>query len=220
MKATRIAAATVVAAAALALTACGPDDTGDSAGASPSAAASATASAAASATASAGASAPAASPTAVTSVKPISGGSAKPTGAAKPSATKSSGATPSSDCTELALKNIGGQVVEATDNGYLTHIWMKAKPAKFVCGPNVPDDGYFEGYGSPALYSFSNDVKTFLLEGATPKAVDLDTFMKHQDACLHNPSGVTAPYACYGNRYVLTVTGQNVVTSITELYHP
>jgi hypothetical protein len=207
MKATRFAAAAIVATAALALTACGPDDTSNSAGSSPSAAASA------------GAGNPsAAAPVPSASAKPTAASPAKPTGAAKP--TKSSGPTPSSDCTQLAIKNIAGQVVEATDNGYMTHIWMKAKPAKFVCGPGVPDDGYFEGYGSPAVYSFSNDVKTFLLNGASPVPVDLDTFMKHQDACLHSPSSVTAPYACYGNKYVITVTGQNVVTAITELYHP
>ncbi|TQF05157.1 hypothetical protein E6W39_26605 [Kitasatospora acidiphila] len=210
MKATRIAAAAIVAAAALALTACGPDDTSTSAGSSPSAAAS---SAASTPTA-----APSAAPS--TSAKPTAASPAKPTGAAKPTATKSSGTTPGSDCTQLAMKNFSGQVVEATDNGYLTHIWMKAKPAKFVCGPDIPDDGYFEGYGTPALYSFSNDVKTFLLNGAKPVPVDLDTFMKHQDACLHSPSSVTAPYSCYGNKYIVTLTGQNEVTSITELYHP
>jgi hypothetical protein len=212
MKATRIAAAAVVATAALALTACGPDDTSNSAGSSPSAAASASAGA--------NAPGPAASSTPPAGAKPTTAAPAKPTGAAKPSATKPSGSTPGSDCTQIAMQNFKGQVVEATDNGYLTHIWMKAKPAKFVCGPDIPDDGYFEGYGTPAVYSFSNDVKAFLLNDGKPTAVDLDTFMKHQDACLHNPTSVAAPHACYGNKYLVTLTGQNEVTSITELYHP
>jgi hypothetical protein len=212
MKVNRFATAAVVAATAvLALTACGPDEVNGAAGA-PSSAAAGT-----------GSSAPStgAAPTA----QPIGGGSTakpvKPTRTPKPTATKSSGASPSSDCTAQAAANLNGAiVVQATDNGYATHIWMKAQPAKFVCGPDVPDDGYYEGYGTPAVYSFSNDVKTTLLNNVQPQSVDLDTFMKHQDACLHNPDSVTMPYHCYGNKYVITVNGQNVITSIDELYHP
>ncbi|GAA1240211.1 hypothetical protein GCM10009665_33840 [Kitasatospora nipponensis] len=213
MNANRLSAAAVLAVAALALTACGPDETaGAPAAAGSSAPTAASSGAAPSATAQPSATQPSA---AKPSATPSS--SARPT-AAKPSATKPTGATPSPDCTAQAASV--GQVVEATDNGYLTSVWMKAKPTKFVCGPDVPDDGYFTGYGSPAVYSFSNDVKTSLLAGVQEKSVDLDTFMKHMDTCLHSPSTVAAPYQCYGNQYVVKVSGQNVVTSISELYHP
>ncbi|WP_371500772.1 hypothetical protein OG871_28975 [Kitasatospora sp. NBC_00374] len=200
MKASRLFVATAVAVAALALTACDPDDTSGGAGtagsAAPSTAATSTTSAA-----------PSAQPTA----------SAKP-GSAKPSPAKSGGATPKADCTAQASSV--GHVVEATENGYLTSVWMRAKATKFVCGPDVPNDGYFEGYGAPAVYTFSNDVKTTLLVGSTGKPVDLDTFMKHMDDCLKNPTAVAAPYNCYGNQYVIKADGKNVITSISELYHP
>jgi hypothetical protein len=206
MKANRLAAAAIVASAAvLALTACGPDEVSGSgtAGSAPTSAAATGA----------------AKPAPPVSAAPTHAG--KPTGAAKPTGKPSGGANPGQDCTAAAQQNLGGQqVVEATDNGYLTSIWMKAKPTKFVCGADVPDDGYFESYGSPALYTFSNDVKTFVLNGSTQKPVSLDAFMKQQDDCLHNPSVVVAPGGCFGNQYLITANSQNVITSITQQYHP
>lgn len=140
----------------------------------------------------------------------------KPTGA-KPSG----GATAGQDCTAAAKQDLAGQVVvEATDNGYLTSVWMKAKPTRFVCGSDVPDDGYYQSYGSPAVYTFSNDVKTYVLKGATSVPVSMDAFMKQQDDCLHNPNAVAAPGACFGNQYLITANSQNVITSITQAYHP
>ncbi|MFJ1702853.1 hypothetical protein [Kitasatospora sp. NPDC088346] len=201
MKASRLFAAAAVAVAALALTACDPDDTSGPATAASSAPATATAAAAT------GSATPSAQPTA----------SAKP-GSAKPSPAKSGAATPKADCTAQASSV--GHVVEATENGYLTSVWMRAKATKVVCGPDVPDDGYFEGYGTPAVYTFSNDVKTTLLVGSTGKPVDLNTFMEHMDNCLKKPSAVAAPYACYGNQYVIKADAKNVITSISELYHP
>jgi hypothetical protein len=211
MKVNRLAAAAAVAATAvLALTACGPDEVNGAAGSSTSAAAPAGGGTAQPAPAGSGAPTHTAKPT----------GTAKPT--AKPTGAKpSGGATPSQDCTAAAQQDRGGQqVVEATDNGYQTSVWMKAKPTKFVCGPDIPDDGYYQGYGSPALYSFSNDVKTYVLVGATPTAVSMDAFMKQQDDCLHNPNAVAAPGGCFGNQYVITANSQNVITSISQQYHP
>ncbi|MFE9422695.1 hypothetical protein ACFYNO_07020 [Kitasatospora sp. NPDC006697] len=210
MKANRLAAAVLVAATAmLALTACGPDEVDGATGAPSNSAA-----------APAGSAAPSggAKPTATAKPSP-----AKPTATAKPagSAKPSGGATPSQDCTAAAKEDLAGkQVVEATDNGYQTSIWMKAKPTKFICGPDVPDDGHYDSYGTPAVYTFSNDVKTYVLVGATPQPVSLDAFMKQQDDCLHNPSVVQAPGGCFGNQYLITVTGQNVITNIVQQYHP
>lgn len=111
-------------------------------------------------------------------------------------------------------------MVEATDDGYATHVWMRAKATKFVCGPDIPDDGYFESYGDPTVFTFSNDVKTSLLANVQPRVVDLNTFMKHVDDCLHNPSAVQQPYICSGNQYIITANSQNVITSIVQGYHP
>jgi hypothetical protein len=211
MKANRLAAAAVATVfVGLALTACGPDETNGAAG-------SPTTSAAAS-TGGSAQPAPAKSTAPTSTVKPT--GTTRPSG--KPTGAKpSGGATPSQDCTAAAKQDLAGQVVvEATDNGYLTSVWMKAKPTKFVCGSDVPDDGYYESYGSPVVYTFSNDVKTFVLKGATPEPVSLDAFMKQQDDCLHNPSVVAAPGGCFSNQYLITANSQNVITSITQAYHP
>lgn len=211
MKAHRLAAAAAVTVTTvLSLAACGPDEV-DGATGSP------TVSAAATATAGAGAKpAPAASTSPTAGAKPTA---AKPT-AAKPTGKPSAGA-PSPDCTAAAQQGLGGQVVvEATDNGYQTSIWMKAKPTRIVCGADVPDDGYYESYGSPVVYTFSNDVKTFVLNGSTSEPVSLDAFMKQQADCLHNPSVVVAPGGCFGNQYLITADSQHVITSITQAYHP
>ncbi|MEY9948448.1 hypothetical protein [Kitasatospora sp. GAS1066B] len=209
MKANRLAAATALALATLALTACGPDDTtstGSAASAAPSKAATAPGTPTAS-------SAPAATAR-PSGAKPTT---AKPSGA-KPSGAASTGATPTADCTANASGV--GRVIEATDDGYLTHIWMKAKSTKFVCGPDIPDDGYFTSYGDPAVFTFSNDVKTTLLANAQNQPVDLDTFMKHVDDCLHNKAAVKQPYDTCRNQYAVTVNSQNVITKADELYHP
>ncbi|MFB7668578.1 hypothetical protein ACFC1R_32440 [Kitasatospora sp. NPDC056138] len=211
MKANRLAAAAVATVfVGLALTACGPDGVDGAAG-SPTAGAAASTGGGA-------------QPVPAISTAPT--GAAKPTGTAKPSGKPagvkpSGGATAGQDCTAAAKQGLAGQVVvEATDNGYQTSVWMKAKPTKFVCGSDVPDDGYHESYGSPVVYTFSNDVKTYVLKGATPVPVSLDAFMKQQDDCLHNPSVVAAPGGCFGNQYLVTANSQNVITSITQAYHP
>ncbi|MFF7635547.1 hypothetical protein ACFZB9_20680 [Kitasatospora sp. NPDC008050] len=211
MKTHRACAAVLLAAAALTLTACGPDET--TASTTP-------------ATSAAGGASVAATPTAAVTPSPkassgSSGSSAKPSSPARASSTKpaggTGGASPTANCTANAA---GDRVVEATDDGYLTHVWMRAKATKFVCGPDVPDDGYFESYGNPTVFTFSNDVKTTVLADMKPKTVDLDTFMKLVDNCLHNPSAVQAPDSCYGNQYSITANSQNVITSIGQQYHP
>ncbi|MFE0458088.1 hypothetical protein ACFW1A_02350 [Kitasatospora sp. NPDC058965] len=197
------ATALVLTAAALTLTACGPDESP-----APAAAGSPTASVTAvpsvPAAPSTGPAHPA-SPSAKPSAKPT----AKPSGTAKPTA----------DCTAAATSSIG-RVVESVDSAYTVHVWMKAKETKFVCGPDVPNDGYFEGYGNPAVFTFSNDAKYLLFADMKPTPVSLDVFMKHMEDCRNNPSAVQQPYSCYGGMYAITTTGGNTVTSITELFHP
>ncbi|MFD0572009.1 hypothetical protein ACFQ0T_25830 [Kitasatospora gansuensis] len=108
-------AVAVLATAVLALTACGPKDPAPASGPSLTA----TATPAATVTPTAGASA---------------GASVKPTAASKTSP-KASG-TKAADCTANAAQV--GRVIEAAEVGYATHVWMKAKETKFVCGPDVP----------------------------------------------------------------------------------
>ncbi|MDH6137045.1 hypothetical protein P3T37_006476 [Kitasatospora sp. MAA4] len=199
MTARRLLAAAVLACAALTLTACGPDDP-TAAGAAPSG--------------STKASEPA-TPTAggTHSAKPTA--STKPSGA-KPSTTASPGAA---NCSAGAVQP-GHRIIVATSVGYSTSVWMKALDTKFVCGAGVPDDGYFQGYGAPKLYTFSNEVKTTMLADMKPKSLALNDFMKLADECISSPNSLPQPYSCYGNTYDVTVNSSNVITGITELYHP
>ncbi|MFE2351764.1 hypothetical protein [Kitasatospora cineracea] len=205
MRLNRFAVAAVLAASALALTACDPEgSSSDASGSAPAA------------TASAGGSAPAAAPAASGSPKPSASGGKATTGGATGGTTGKITA-PAADCTANAA---GRTVVEATENAYLTHVWMRAKSTEFVCGPDVPNDGYWEAKGDPQLYSFDNDVKTYLLdENLKAKSVDLFVFMKAQEACLKQAQPA-APYRCFGNQYEVKADAQNKVLSITQLYRP
>lgn len=210
MNANRLTAAAALAVAALALTACGPKAT--TGAAAPSAAPSGPSTSASAAPAALPA-APSASATRSADAKPT------PTTSAKPSAAKPTSTTPVADCAKNAHR-----VLQATENGYSTSVWMRAKATKFVCGPDVPNDGYYEGYGNPEVYTFSNDVKTSLMiqtdSGLGVKSVDLPTFMKHMDDCLTDMSTVARPYFCFGNMYAVEVNDKKVITSIDEVYKP
>ncbi len=203
MRLDRLAVAAVLAAAALALTACDPEgSSSDAPGSTPTAAATATATAGGSATA------------------PAASGTPKPAASGGKSTAGATGGTtvPAADCTANAS---GRTVLQATENAYLTHIWMRARSTRFVCGPDVPDDGYWEARGDAQVYEFDNDVKTYLLdENLKEKSVDLTTFMKVQESCLKKAQPA-APYRCFGNnQYEVKLGAQNKVLSITELYHP
>jgi hypothetical protein len=215
MKVNRFATAAVVAAtAALALTACGPDETNGAAGAPTGAAATAS-------------SAP--STSAAPTAQPISsgGGTAKPTKptkAPKPTPTKSSGGSPSSDCTAQAAANLGGAVVvQATDNGYATHIWMKAEPTKFVCGPDVPDDGYYAATSPTTEYRFATGAQAVLLgrgaAGIQEQTVPVSRLLQQINTCTGHPADATE-FSCYGNMYDVTLDPSGKITTITQVYHP
>ncbi|GLW73398.1 hypothetical protein Kpho02_56970 [Kitasatospora phosalacinea] len=193
MRLNRLAVAAVLAASALALTACDPDGSGSD-----------------------GASAPAATVTAAPTAAPASpkppAGTGKPTAAASGKAT-----TPAADCTAGAN---GTTVLEATENAYSTHVWMRARSTRFVCGPEVPNDGYWEPQGDARVYEFDNAVKSYLLDDELkPRGVDLTAFMKVQEACLKNAEPA-APYRCFGNQYEVKLGAQGKVLSITQLYRP
>ncbi|WP_035800094.1 hypothetical protein [Kitasatospora mediocidica] len=145
--------------------------------------------------------------------------SAPGTAPSTPATAPTASAKPAADCTANAVEP-GHRVIVATAVGHATSVWMKALDTKFVCGPDIPNDGYFQGYGTPQLYSFSNDVKTGMLADMKTKSLELNTFMKLAGECLATPNSMPQPYQCYGNSYDVTVNSKNVITSINELYHP
>ncbi|MFC8721696.1 hypothetical protein [Kitasatospora sp. NPDC057198] len=200
MRLSRLTVAAVLAASALALTACDPDGAGSDA-AAPAASTATTAAPTGSA----------AAPAASASPKPAAS-TGKSAAAATGKATR-----PAADCTA----NAGGRtVLEATENAYSVHVWMRARPTTFVCGPDVPNDGYWEPRGDARVYEFDNDVRTTLLDGDLKSAgVDLTTFMKVQEACLKNAEPA-APYRCFGNQYEVELGAQNKVVGIAQLYRP
>ncbi|MFJ1795765.1 hypothetical protein [Kitasatospora griseola] len=194
MRLGRITAAALMAASALALTACDPDGSTGSAAPAP-----------------ASSSASNAAPAATDSPKPTASSGKSGAGATK-------GATPAAGCTANAAQV--GTVVEAAENGYMTHIWMKARSTRFVCGPDVPNDGYFEAVGEPKVYDVGNDTKTLLLdENLKAKEVDVFVFMKAQEACLQHKQPA-APYRCYGNQYAVRLDAKGALLSVAQLYRP
>lgn len=240
MRNRRIFATTTLLAAALtlSLSACGPDETtaagpakstGPSATANPSASATAPATTAPTTAPSstpvtgAPASNPAATPTPKTTPigLPTSQPSAKPS--AKPTTAKPTAAapTPGSDCT-AAANHPGHKVINATV------AWgdpnrIGANATKFVCGPDVPNDGYYQAVAPNTGYTFAPDAKATLLGryiSTDPStAVSITDLLTHINQCVQNP-GADGPHLCYGNNYDVTVNGAGQITTITELYHP
>ncbi len=199
MRLSRITVATLVAASALALTACDPDSSTGSAAPAPASAAPS------------GAAPAAGSPAASNSAKPG-------TSSGKPGEGGAKASKPAADCTANAAGV--GPVVEATENGYQTHIWFKAKSTKFVCGPDVPNDGHFEAVGEPKVYNVANETKTLLLdENLKAKEVDVFVFMKTQEACLQGKQPA-APYRCFGSQYAVKLDSKGALLSVTQLYRP
>ncbi|MDH6112170.1 hypothetical protein P3T36_006804 [Kitasatospora sp. MAP12-15] len=210
----------------LSLTACGPDSTSGGAGTSAGSAAASAPGAHPSANPSLNA-----DPIGVTSTQPSAGqpsaakpSAAKPTAAtpsgkptAKPSAAKP---TPSADCTANAKKP-GHTVINATV-AWGNPDRIGANATKFICGPDVPNDGYYEAVAPNSGYNFAPGAKATLVGNYVSdgtKAVSVTDLLTHIDHCTQNPSGQD-PYSCYGNMYDITVNGSGLITSIAELYHP
>ncbi|WP_405017716.1 hypothetical protein OHV05_12335 [Kitasatospora sp. NBC_00070] len=188
-------AAVVLATAVLALTACGPKDAAPATG--PGLTATASAGATPTGTPAATPSAPAATPS---------------KGATK------AGAAPAADCTANAAQV--GRVIEAAEVGYATHVWMKAKETKFVCGPNVPGESYFTPTGAVKVFEFSNDVKTYVLADLQEKLLPLNDFMARAETCLTKATSVQRPYGCYGNQFSVTLDPAGKISAIHQLYRP
>ncbi|GAB2734040.1 hypothetical protein GCM10010442_64320 [Kitasatospora kifunensis] len=114
------------------------------------------------------------------------------------------------------------------DVSFLNGAGLVAEPARFVCGPGVPDDGYWQGVGRLSLYSLAPNA-TFQLfdqvKANTSGSTGLDpvsrqVFLQVANDCATNAVTVPKPYGCYGNMYAVTLGSGNTVTSISEIYHP
>jgi hypothetical protein len=201
-----LAIGALLATTTLALTACDPNATS---GDAPPATAAATASTSAGAQPT-GAATPSATPTGRSTAKPTASHSA--------SARPSGKATPTADCTAAAQK-AGHKVINATA---ATATQVTATPTRFVCGPTVDDDGYYQPTGAAVSYTFAAGASAELFvmtEGMGPKSVPLAQFATHVGACAHQQP-VPEPYSCFGGNYDITVDAAGHITKISELYHP
>lgn len=208
MSATRLlTTVALLAAATLGLTACDDNSTGSSAPTTAATAPSTLASVSA-------ASAPA-SPTGHPSTAPKPSGSGR-TATSQPPAPK----TPSADCTTRA-QHPGHKVIDVVGvtPGSLQ---LKATATRFVCGPDVPDDGYYESAGAPASYQLAPGATADLMvldAQSGPRPASVADLIKHASECIQGHD-VARPYGCYGNMYDITVDSAGHITDISELYHP
>ncbi|MEV6207430.1 hypothetical protein [Kitasatospora sp. NPDC051914] len=196
-----IATAALLGAATLALTACDPEASAGADTAAPAASSSPSGAAATGTTASR---------------------SATPT--AKPSASRSTTAkpggkgTPAADCTTAAQRP-GHKVVNVTA---ATASKVTATATRFVCGPEVENDGYYEATGAATSHTFAPGATAELFAMSStmaPKAVGLAEFAAHAEDCAHHRE-VPEPYGCFGGNYDITVDSAGRITKISELFHP
>ncbi|GAA5003725.1 hypothetical protein [Kitasatospora paranensis] len=203
-----LAVSALLATTTLALTACDPTGTSaDAPAANASTAATASTSTGARPT---GAGTAGATPTGKSTTKPTASRSA----GAKPSGK----ATPTADCTAAAQK-AGHKVINVSA---ATATQVTATPTRFVCGPTVDDDGYYQPTGAAVSYTFAAGAGAELFvmtEGMGPKSVTLAQFATHAGACAHQQP-VPEPYSCFGGNYDITVDAAGHITKISELYHP
>ncbi|WP_395294036.1 hypothetical protein ACF9IK_10910 [Kitasatospora hibisci] len=184
-----------------ALTACGPaDDAPRAAPAAPSS------------------DAPQAAPAAPSSDAPSATATAAPTTAPTTASTPAVPATPTPACASAAYR-AGHRVVQLASVGPTA---LTARPTRFVCGPDVPSDGYYEATGEPAQYTLAPTATATLVDlghGEGAKPVPLTVLVQHADDCLAKRTPA-APYGCYGDKYDLVQDSQGRVIRIAELYHP
>ncbi|GAA0676297.1 hypothetical protein GCM10010193_31750 [Kitasatospora atroaurantiaca] len=195
-----LATVALLATATLTLTACdGDGDTG--AGPSASGTPSATVSASASTT--------------PTGTKPTTG-KPKPPVTAKPSTSKA----PSGDCT-AAAQHPGHKVLNVV-SGAAGSTQLTATATKFVCGPNVDNDGYYEPVGASATYQLAAGATAELVtldSTVSQRAVSVPQLIQHVNDCAQHRE-VAQPYSCFGGNYDITVDSVGHITHISELYHP
>jgi len=143
--------------------------------------------------------------------------SAAPTKSASPKASGAT-ATPAADCTARAQRP-GHKVIQATA---ATTTGLTAAPTRIVCGPDVPNDGYYETAGAPGPYTFASGTTAELVslgQDSPTRAVPLAALVQHLNDCAAHRN-VLAPYDCYGGTYDVTLDASGRITRIVELYHP
>ncbi|MFD2764561.1 hypothetical protein [Micromonospora eburnea] len=95
-----------------------------------------------------------------------------------------------------------------------------ANETRFVCGPDVPNDGHYVAtVSSPDAYEFAAGATAQLFVGVQTQDVTVDVLLQHINTCTQNPNSMK-PYSCYGNMYDLTLDASGKITQIRELYHP
>ncbi|GAA4846037.1 hypothetical protein [Kitasatospora terrestris] len=205
MSVRRPAASLLLAAAALALTACSSGGTPAAAGSSATPAATVAAGAGASAGATAGSGAGTGTGTAT--AKPTAGSTAKPS--AKP--------VPAGDCTAAAQRPGGHKVISATV------AWggpdrIGAAPTRFVCGKDVPGEGHWEATTGDDTYFFAPGATAELLVGTQAKEVPVARALQQVVACATDNKASQGEYGCYGNLYEVTLDGAGKITRIAAMY--
>ncbi|AUY50600.1 hypothetical protein [Streptomyces sp. CB01881] len=194
----RVLGVGLVAAAALGLTACGPDNSSDQAGGgAPATTAPATTAPTAAATGSAA---------------PTGGQSGKPGGAAKPSAGASDGAEGFCDATPLPAGQKWVYPVKGTTATTLVY-----KDTKTACGVN---DVVFQPTGADKSAPFAPTVKGHLNSVMTaPKDVNVADLVKHIGECLADPTSTKGFYPCSAGDYKIAIDSSGKVVEATERAH-
>ncbi|MDH6124559.1 hypothetical protein [Kitasatospora sp. GP82] len=143
------------------------------------------------------------------------------TATAHPSAPgKPAQGTPAADCTTAAQRP-GHRVVNVV-SGTAGSSEIAATATKFICGPNVDDDGYYQPAGSPTTFKIASGAQgeLFTLGNTTAtRGVPVAQLIQHADDCGHHRP-VDRPYSCFGGNYDITVDVAGHITHISELYHP
>ncbi|MCX5213163.1 hypothetical protein OG689_28520 [Kitasatospora sp. NBC_00240] len=194
-----------VAAAAFALTACGPEGSDGAAVAGPTGAAPSV-------------SAPAAGAAASSTPSPGSKPSASSAGSAKPTASSTAGAPggePAEDCGPAPELHAGHAMVNVSKGSTATMFY--AKSTKFACDPN---DGHWADAGPEKAYGFAAGAKAFEV-GLTgsEKAVTLAELSSHTTKCLNKTEDFeNRPCFSYFT-YEIALDSAGKITSVWEVFH-
>ncbi|KJK55089.1 hypothetical protein [Saccharothrix sp. ST-888] len=139
----------------------------------------------------------------------------------QPTAVKPAQDKPAPDCT-AAARQPGHRMIHVV-GGNPGKNQLSATATKFICGPDVPNDGYYEPTGSPRTFKLAPGAQSRLIAlgdfGITQTEVPAAQLIKHADDCAHQRD-VARPYNCFGGNYDITVDSAGRITRIDEAYHP
>ncbi|MEV6977390.1 hypothetical protein [Kitasatospora sp. NPDC093806] len=108
------------------------------------------------------------------------------------------------------------QVLDVTD-GRLT-----ARPTRFVCTPDDPEEAGYEPVGDPVVYPLAAHATATLVDvdhDDPAKEVQLPVLLTHLDACLTGREP-EAPYGCHGDTYDVVLDARGRITRIEERGRP